>query len=190
MLFRSGKKIFLSLDLKSLDYKLHPKKKFETIEQAKGIDDLRMRIANLINAKDEIGEFYRKSFFSLFEFVSSKVGEIASDLLHIDEALEAGFGWEIGPFKTWDALGLKESIATMKAMGFSPAKWIDEMLVAGVSSFYKFENGSTYFYDPLTKSYNLAPNQNTNIALYPLRKEKTIWKNNGCNIIDIGEDVI
>ena len=185
-----GKTIYLSLDLKSFEYSLQKKNKFESIESAKGIDDTRQRIAMLMQAKDKAGDFFRKSFFSLFEFVSNKVNEISPDLFRIDEALEAGFGWELGPFKTWDAIGIKESIKAMESLEFKPAPWIYSMLESGNSSFYKFENGIGSYYNPNTNSYDLIPNQQSSVQLYPLRKEKTVWKNSGCNIIDIGEDVI
>jgi 3-hydroxyacyl-CoA dehydrogenase len=185
-----GKTIYLSLDLKSFEYILQKKNKFESIESAKGIDDTRQRIAMLIQAKDKAGDFFRKSFFSLFEFVSNKVNEISPDLFRIDEALEAGFGWELGPFKTWDAIGIKDSIKSMESLGFKPAPWIYSMLESGNNSFYKFENGIGSYYNPNTNSYDLIPNQQSSVQLYPLRKEKTVWKNSGCNIIDIGEDVI
>jgi 3-hydroxyacyl-CoA dehydrogenase len=185
-----GKTIYLSLDLKSFEYNLQKKNKFESIESAKGIDDTRQRIAMLIQAKDKAGDFFRKSFFSLFEFVSNKVNEISPDLFRIDEALEAGFGWELGPFKTWDAIGVKDSIKAMETLGFKPAPWIYSMLESGNNSFYKFENGVGSYYNPNTNSYDLIPNQQSSVQLYPLRKEKTVWKNSGCNIIDIGEDVI
>jgi 3-hydroxyacyl-CoA dehydrogenase len=185
-----GKTIYLSLDLKTFEYSLQKKNKFESIESAKGIDDTRQRIAMLMQAKDKAGDFFRKSFFSLFEFVSNKVNEISPDLFRIDEALEAGFGWELGPFKTWDAIGIKESIKAMESLEFKPAPWIYSMLESGNSSFYKFENGIGSYYNPNTNSYDLIPNQQSSVQLYPLRKEKTVWKNSGCNIIDIGEDVI
>jgi 3-hydroxyacyl-CoA dehydrogenase len=185
-----GKTIYLSLDLKSFEYSLQKKNKFESIESAKGIDDTRQRISMLMQAKDKAGDFFRKSFFSLFEFVSNKVNEISPDLFRIDEALEAGFGWELGPFKTWDAIGIKESIKSMESLGFKPAPWIYSMLESGNNSFYKFENGIGSYYNPNTNSYDLIPNQQSSVQLYPLRKEKTVWKNSGCNIIDIGEDVI
>ena len=62
------------------------------------------------------------------------------------------------------------------------------MLESGNSSFYKFENGIGSYYNPNTNSYDLIPNQQSSVQLYPLRKEKTVWKNSGCNIIDIGEE--
>lgn len=186
----NGKKIFLNLDLKTLEYGIKPKKKFETIEQAKGIDDLRDRIAYLLKSNDNIGDFYRKSFLKLFQYVSEKLNEISPDIFRIDDALEAGFGWELGPFKTWDAIGVENSLELMKDLSLSPAAWVIEMISAGNKSFYRFENGVGSYYNPTTKSYVVIPGQESNIQLYPLRKEKTVWKNNGCNIIDIGEEVI
>ncbi len=60
-------------------------------------------------ASDKAGEFYRKSFHALFAYVSHRIPEISDDLYKIDDALRAGFGWELGPFETWDAVGVKKA---------------------------------------------------------------------------------
>ena len=79
--------------------------------------------------------------------MSNRIPEISDELFRIDDAMRAGFGWELGPFETWDVLGVQQTIEAMKASGFAPAAWVDEMLSAGHTSFYKSENGKRLYYD-------------------------------------------
>lgn len=58
-----------------------------------------------------------------------------------------GFGWEYGPFETWDAIGLENSVMKMKEDGIPVPKWVDDMLANGFRSFYKQDNSVTSYYD-------------------------------------------
>ena len=94
------------------------KVKFATIGLAKQEDDVKKRLKILVAGKDKAGEFYRKSFYSTFAYVSHRIPEISDDLYKIDRALKAGFGWELGPFEMWDILGVEKTLAKMKEYGF------------------------------------------------------------------------
>ena len=59
----------------------------------------------LFAAKDKAGDFYRATFYQLFAYASNRIPEISDELYKIDAAMNAGFGWEMGPFEIWDALG-------------------------------------------------------------------------------------
>jgi len=185
-----GKTEILSLDLKTLEYRSQVKTKFATLESTKTIDDLRERMKILIQGKDQAGEFYRQSFFGLFRYVSERIPEIADELYKIDAAMEAGFGWELGPFESWDVFGVKNIVSAMEQTNMKAAPWVAEMLAHGVESFYKIENGKKYFYHIPTKKYELIPGQEAYTILHPIRKTNTVWSNSGCSIIDIGDDVI
>ena len=126
-----GKTEILSLDLKTLEYKPQKKTKYTTLDAAKAADDLKERIKILFSGKDKAGEFYRASFLSVFSYVSNRIPEISDELFRIDEAMKAGFGWEIGAFETWDALGVKEVVAAMESAGKKPAQWVYDMLKSG-----------------------------------------------------------
>lgn len=186
----SGKSEILSLDLKTLEYRTSEKVKFATLEQTKTVDDLRERMNILISGKDKAGDFYRASFYGLFRYVSERIPEISGDLYSIDAAMEAGFGWELGPFETWDTVGIKSNLSAMETAGMKPAAWIYEMLSAGIESFYKTEGGKKYCYDIASKGYKLIPGQEKYTSLRPLRANNTVWKNSGCDIIDLGDGVL
>lgn len=186
----NGKRVILSLDLETLEYKEKKKVRFSTLEQTKPIDDLIKRMPVLLSGKDKAGEFYRKSFYGLFRYVSNRIPEISDEIYKIDDALKAGFGWELGPFEAWDALGLDISIKSMEEMDIKPAKWVYQMLSEGKKSFYQIKEGKKYFYDQSQNEYSEIPGQGALISLENIRSSKTVWKNSDCTIVDLGEGII
>lgn len=185
-----GKKTILSLDLKTLEYKVQEQVKFDELTQAKEIDDLRSRIKILYHAKGAIGEFYREMFSDIFSYVSHRIPEISNETYRIDQAMKAGFGWELGPFEIWDAIGLEEACSQAKKIDRPIAPWVLKMQVQGHKSFYKNDIGSLHYFDSDTQKYKLLPDQKGLIDLYILKKSNTVWKNNIASLIDLGEDVL
>ncbi|TVT37267.1 3-hydroxyacyl-CoA dehydrogenase/enoyl-CoA hydratase family protein [Hymenobacter setariae] len=186
-----GKSEIHALDLNTLEYKPSQKVKFATLEMTKSIDKLADRFKVLVSGKDKAGEFYRLSFGSLFAYVSNRIPEIADQLYKIDDALRAGFGWELGPFETWDALGVQAGIDLAKAAGRTVAPWVEEMLAAGNTTFYKVENGARKFYDKESKAYQPVAGVENFIILDNLRASgKVLWKNAGASVIDLGDGIL
>src|SRR5690606_13508543 len=185
-----GKSEIHALNLSTLEYAPSQKVKFATLEMTKTIDDLKERMKVLINGQDKAGEFYRKSFFGLFAYVSNRIPEITDAIYKIDDALCAGFGWSLGPFANWDAVGVEKAVEEMEKMGISPNPWVKEMLAAGIKSFYKVEKGAKYYYDINSKSYQMVPGSDEVLSLETLREENTIWKNAGATIVDLGDGII
>lgn len=184
----NGEKEILVLNIKTLEYEPRQKPKFAGVEAAKPIEDVRKRIKMLLAAQDKAGEFYRHFHYSLFSYISHRIPEISDELYRIDDALLAGFGWETGAFETWDLLGITKTVDAMKAVGYQPARWVDEMISANFQCFYKIEKGRRYYYDIATKSYKPVPGEEAFIILNNY-SDKIIWKNSACKIYDIGEDV-
>ena len=185
----NGKSEILALDLVNLTYRSQVKAKLPLLDQLKNIDKLSDRIKLMWEARDQSGEFYRSSFISLFNYVSNHVPEIADELYRVDDALKAGFGWEMGPFELWDAVGVEETIQAMTVAGKPAAGWVTHMLQSGVKQFYKIENGLRYFYNQGNNAYEAVPGGQHIIVLDNLRA-KTVWKNSGCSLIDIGDCIL
>ena len=185
-----GKSEIQALNLSTLEYAPSQKVKFATLEMTKTIDDLKERMKVLINGQDKAGEFYRKSFFGLFAYVSNRIPEITDAIYKIDDALCAGFGWALGPFANWDAVGVEEAVNQMEKMDITPNPWVKEMLAAGIKSFYKVEKGAKYYYDIESKSYQMVPGSDEVLSLETLREENTVWKNAGATIVDLGDGII
>ncbi|MEO6882544.1 MAG: 3-hydroxyacyl-CoA dehydrogenase/enoyl-CoA hydratase family protein [Bacteroidia bacterium] len=187
---KDGKSEIQSLDLRTLEYKTSQKIKFATLESTKTIDNLNDRMKVLLAGKDKAGEFYRASFYGLFAYVSNRIPEISDEVYRIDSAMNAGFGWELGPFEAWDALGVSETVKAMESAGNKPAAWIYEMLKGGNTSFYKIENGQKKYYDIPTKTYKAIPGTENFILLENIRGTKTVWKNAGTTVTDIGDGIL
>lgn len=188
----NGKSEIHVLDLKTLTYSPSQKVKFATLEGTKTIDDLRERVKVLIKGKDKAGDFYRASFYGLFDYVSHRIPEITDDIYKIDDAMKAGFGWDLGPFEYWDALGVEETVTAMEAAGHTVAPWVKEMLQSGQKSFYEIKNGKPLYYDFVSSSKGMKqiPGTESYILLDHIRSNKTIWKNAGTSITDIGDGII
>lgn len=179
----------LTLDLKTLEYKPKAKAKFATLETTKTIDNLRERFKVLLAGKDKAGDFYRDCFYALFKYVSFRIPEISDELFRIDDAVCAGFGWELGPFETWDAVGIEKSIQSMEAAGYKPNQWVYDMLAAGNKTFYRVENGARQYYDIPSKSYKNIPGRDAFIILENL-SNNIVWKNADSKITDIGDGIL
>jgi len=186
----NGKKVFKALNLETLEYQEYPKARFDVVGQAKKIDDLRKRMQLLMSDKGKVGNFYRKSFYGLFQFVSNRIPEISDEVYKIDDGLRAGFGWQLGPFENWDAVGVAESVKAMEKDGVKPAQWVYDMLESGAASFYKVENGQKKYYDIPTKSYKIIPGTEAKLSLEILKATNVLWENKEASIIDLGDGVI
>ena len=143
---KNGSSEILVLNPSTLEYELRKKPKFATIETAKGIDDLKLRIKSLVAGQDKAGEFYRQFHYSLFSYISHRIPEISDEVYRIDDAMKAGFGWEIGAFETWDALGVEKTVKAMKDAGYTVASWVEVMFAKGINAFNKVEKGVTLCY--------------------------------------------
>jgi 3-hydroxyacyl-CoA dehydrogenase len=185
-----GSSEILVLDLKTLEYRSQNKVKFATLEMTKPIDDLKQRTKMLVMGQDKAGEFYRKLFGGLFAYVSNRLPEITDDLYKIDDALKAGFGWELGPFETWDIVGLDEGIKWLEAEGGKVGAWVEDMKSKGNSTFYKTEGGSKKYFNQNTGVYEVIPGTEDLILLDALRDENTVWKNSDTTIVHIGDGIL
>ncbi|MCA6448788.1 MAG: 3-hydroxyacyl-CoA dehydrogenase/enoyl-CoA hydratase family protein [Chitinophagaceae bacterium] len=183
----AGKEI-LTLNLQTMEYGPRSKPKFASIDAAKPVEDLKQRIKMLSASPDKAGEFYRQFHFSLFSYISHRIPEISDEIYRLDDAMMAGFGWEIGAFESWDTLGAAKTVEAMKAAGYSVAAWVDEMLASGATSFYKVESGKRMYYDLSSKTYKSLPGGDAFIILNH-HADKLVWKNSTCRLYDIGDGV-
>lgn len=171
-----GGKDIQVLNLETMEYEPRKKAKFATLEAAKPIEDLKTRLKALVTGQDKAADFYRQFHYALFSYISHRVPEISDEIYRIDDAMMAGFGWEIGAFESWDVMGLARTTEAMKKAGFTVAPWIDEMIANGISSFYKTENGKRLCYDVSSRSYKSLPGGDAFIVMKNFRKPVDLEK--------------
>ena len=183
-----GEKEILTLNLSTQQYEPKKKIKFATIEAAKPVDDLKTRLKMLVQGQDKAGEFYRLFHYGLFSYISHRIPEISDHIYQVDDAMMAGFGWEIGAFESWDVLGVESTTRKMKEAGFPVAPWVNDMLQKGVQTFYKIENGKRLYYNVSKGSYSPVPGEDAFIVMKNF-ENSTIWKNSACRLYHLGDDV-
>lgn len=186
----AGKSEIQSLSFDDLTYKTAVKRKFDTIAKARAIDGVSERMKVLYTGKDEAGAFYRYIFHQLFAYVSRRIPEISDSVFQIDDAMRAGFGWELGPFEIWDAIGVSEVCENMKSENISYDKWVDEMLSGGIHSFYEMVDGSPAGYKPQLKKSIVIPGTSDILKLKYLKPNHTVWENAGASIVDLGDGIL
>jgi 3-hydroxyacyl-CoA dehydrogenase len=180
---KQGKDI-LELDPNTLEYGPRKKLKTASVELSKQEKGLANKMKALVYADDRAGQLLWNILSPVLTYSANLLGTIADDIVAIDRAMKWGFGWEMGPFETWDAIGLKKSVSKMNDV---PA-WISEMLDNGNESFYKEEEGKLYFYQ--NGDYKEVVENPKVINLKRLKKVKgVIKKNSGASLIDLGDGV-
>jgi 3-hydroxyacyl-CoA dehydrogenase len=185
-----GKSEILTLDLKTLEYRSAIKAKFASLEAVKSIDDLKKRTKALFSSQDKAGEFYRKLFGGLFAYVSNRIPEISDEIYKIDDALKAGFGWELGPFETWDILGVEGGLKLIEEAGCKPAQWVLDFNATNQKTFYTQCEGKKYFYNQIAQENQVIPGTEGLIILDSLRDTHTVWENSDVSIIDLGDGIL
>ena len=188
--YKDEKRNSFSLRLDTLEYAPTGKPKFASLDAAKKVENLQDKVNAFIKADDKGAQMVKRSLAGLFAYVSNRVPEISDVLYAVDDALRAGFAWEIGPFQYWDIVGVQKGIELAEADGLTISAWVKEMLAAGNTSFYKIENGVKKYYDQQSKSYKTIPGAESFIILENLRANKPVWKNSGGTLHDIGDGVL
>jgi 3-hydroxyacyl-CoA dehydrogenase len=183
-----GEKEILTLNLSTQQYEPKKKSKFATVETAKPVDDLKARLKMVVQGQDKAGEFYRLFHYGLFSYISHRIPGISDHIYQADDAMMAGFGWEIGAFESWDVLGVESTAKKMKEAGFSVAPWVEDMLRKGNQSFYKIENAKRLCYNVSTGTYTSIPGEEAFIVMKNF-ENSTIWKNSACRLYHLGDDV-
>ncbi|OLE54047.1 MAG: 3-hydroxyacyl-CoA dehydrogenase [Acidobacteria bacterium 13_1_20CM_3_53_8] len=179
-----------TLDVASLEYRPQEKIKLPALDMTKNIEDTRERIKTLVWNKDRVGQFLWKTFSRTFRYAANRIPEIADTIVEVDRAMRWGFGWELGVFETWDAIGVEKSVARMREEGQSIPEIVGKMLDAGATSFYKSEAGQQFYFDFASLQYVPLYDPPGTIILKSV-KDRTgvIKKNAGASLLDIGDGV-
>ncbi len=185
-----GAKEIWTLDHASFNYRAPQKPKLPALDAAKNVERLPERIKSLVYGTDRVGAFLWKTFSRTFLYAANRIPEIADNIVDADRAMRWGFGWELGVFETWDAIGVEKSVARMRDEGMKIPANVEAMLANGASVFYKSENGTESYYDFATNAYKPV-RQPAGVIILKNEKErgKVVKKNAGASLIDIGDGV-
>src|SRR3712207_3518255 len=190
---RDGKTVFDVIDLGTFEH--HPPENPEVAiaEEAQRQGNLGARLRFLVAKADEDrhARYMRDTLLPYMAYASRRVPEISDTLEDVDHAMEWGFGHETGPFRTWDLLGVKETVGRMDSMGIEVAGWVREMLDGGDESFYKKEGSRELAFSPVKGEYQPVREDPMVISLERLREEgEEIARNDSASILDLGDGVL
>jgi 3-hydroxyacyl-CoA dehydrogenase len=188
----SGKRLILVRDWQTGEYKPKDKPKFGSIGAARGYEEPGKRMKAMVYGKDPGAELAWKCTADTLIYSANRLPEIADDIVNIDRAMRWGFAWDLGPFESWDAIGVAKSVKKMEAEGWTVPAWVNEMLAAGRKSFYAWEDGRHTYWCPLDKVAKPVPFSDRWFFIPDLKKDKSvvIKKNMSCDLLDMGDGVM
>ncbi|WP_027091191.1 3-hydroxyacyl-CoA dehydrogenase/enoyl-CoA hydratase family protein [Cohnella thermotolerans] len=177
-----------SLDLASLEYRPQKKPASGALEAAKLAKGAREKTKALLGAGDRYSAFTWRLLKQVLVYSAEKLGEIADSIREIDDAMRWGFNWELGPFETWDAIGLVPSVQRMEAEGTAVPEWVKAWIAAGHTSFYRKRDGALFYASQ--GDYKRLEALPEAISLAALKEEgKTVRSNAGASLVDIGDGI-
>lgn len=180
----------LALDLKDFEYKPLKNPKNDVVRVAKGYQKAKDRIAVMCGGDTPVHRFCQKLMISTAAYSLNRVGEIADDILTIDNAMKWGFNREVGPIEVLDIFGLEKSMEMMTQMGIKIPELLKE-IQKNTGAIYKSKNGIESCYDPQTKEMKVIPQRKDVINLAVLkREEKIVRENLSTRLIDLGDGVL
>ncbi|MCH7612375.1 MAG: 3-hydroxyacyl-CoA dehydrogenase/enoyl-CoA hydratase family protein [Candidatus Marinimicrobia bacterium] len=181
----------LSIDLKTGEYGPQKKVRFDGIRLAKDYTSTAGKIKALAYSDDKAGKFFWETLARGLIYSANRIPEISDDIINIDNAIKWGFGWQLGPFEGWDAIGVQESVDKMLAENRKVPQWVLDMLAGGRSCFYETNNGVKTYYDVLSGESKPVPTAEKKINLN-LKKSagNLIKKNWSASLIDLGDGVL
>ena len=144
----------------------------------------------MLEADDKAANLVKALTYQSFQYASSIIPEVADTVKPIDDAVRWGFMHEAGPFETWDMLGVKETVKKMKAAGYPAAKWVNEMLKAGVETFYQYDkNGEKIGVYDVAKGKYVKTRCKKPAGMVVLKQQKVVAENMGATLRDMGDGV-
>ena len=190
---RDGKTVFDVIDLDTFEHHPPENPEIPIAGETQKQGNLGAQLRFLIDKADEDrhARYVRDTLLPYMAYASRRVPEISDALEDVDHAMEWGFGHQTGPFRTWDLLGVRETVGRMDSMGIEVAGWVREMLDGGDESFYKQEDGRELAYSPVKGEYEEVREDPMAISLERLREEgKEIARNDSASILDLGDGVL
>jgi len=186
-----GKSVIQSLDLATFEYVESRKARFSELEAVRALDDVRERFPAILATRGKAAAFTWRTTSRTLAYAAWRVGEIADGPKPIDDAMRWGFGWSLGPFEIWDALGFAATAARMKQDGIALPAWVEGMLAAGADRFYRVEGGVLHAWDPDAGEHRAVPADPGKISLTLLVDAgREIKRNAGASLIDLGDGVL
>jgi len=180
-----------SVDFKTGEYTPQEKVRFDCFRIAKDRQKLPDKLKALCYGDDRGSKYFWEITAKTLIYSANRIPEISDDIVNIDNAMKWGFGWEKGPFESWDAIGVQKSVDRMKTEGKKVPSWILDMLESGRDTFYTTENGEQTYWCPIEKHpVTIKSNPKViNLAIYKTGN-KTLKRDLSASVNDLGDGIL
>jgi 3-hydroxyacyl-CoA dehydrogenase len=192
-----GESAILTLDPQTMEYRPQQKARFASIEAGKAVEDTRERLRMLTKPvlegqnADKAQKFIWGLLSEMCLYAARRIPEISDSIVDVDRAMRWGFGWELGPFEIWDAVGVAAMVAQLEKQGQVMPPLVKQLLASGKKSFYESAQGETSYLDLAANTFKAVPQPAGILILKSLKdRGKEIEKNSGASLIDLGDGVI
>ena len=184
----AGKSEILTLDPTTMEYRAQEKVRFDAIGAARKAETSAESAKIVTNSPDKAGQFVWKVTADVLIYAANRVGEVADDVVNIDRAMRWGFGWEQGPFESWDTLGVAATVERMEAEGRVVPAWVKQMLASGRTSFYERVSGERTYWDRAVKP---VPQGKGQLFLDDVRaRGGELDRNASASLLDLGDGIL
>ncbi|CAH0120439.1 MULTISPECIES: 3-hydroxyacyl-CoA dehydrogenase/enoyl-CoA hydratase family protein [unclassified Paenibacillus] len=178
----------LALRPETMEYAPRSNISSASLTAAKAAKGAPAKLQAFLSTPDRYSELAWNILKRVLVYAADKLGEIADTVADIDLAMKWGFNWQLGPFETWDAIGVRQSVAKMESEGMNVPAWVKEWLAAGHETFYEERNDMRFYVH--RNEYKGMETKPESISLAALKRQnKTIRSNPGASLIDLGDDV-
>ena len=181
----------LVLDPESLEYRSRRKAEYPSLAEAKDIPDIAERLRALIRSDDRAGQLVWKTLSGEMVYAANRIPEISDDIVTIDNAMKWGFNWELGPFETWDALGVETVAARLEAEGRTVPELAGMVLDTPGKRFYRRRAIVSYFDRPSRDYLPLgAPDGVVLLSSLGEQKGRVVRRSPRTRLMDLGDGVL
>lgn len=198
----NGEGEIFALDVTTMEYRPRQKVRFASLEMGRAAahagggarEQLRAIVGDEIEkgkSGDKAAEFLWRSLRATCMYAAGRVPEIAESVVDVDRAMRCGYGWGLGPFEMWDALGVEALIDGMERNCTAPPPLVVKLLESGRKTFYESGNGATAYFDLVSASPKAVPEREGVIILRALRERgRVVESNSGASLVDLGDGVV
>ncbi|MDO9265165.1 MAG: 3-hydroxyacyl-CoA dehydrogenase NAD-binding domain-containing protein [Desulfosalsimonadaceae bacterium] len=172
------------------EYEEYGKVEFPCLDAAKKAATTAEKLQAVVYGDDKGAKYAWKVAVAGFIYSANRIPEISDTIVEIDNAMKWGYNFEMGPFESWDAIGVAKSVAKMEAEGMTVPANVKKMLASGATSFYKLEGSKRMYFDFASDSYKEIKTSPKAIVLADLRANGKVVKSvPSCSLIDLGDGV-
>ncbi|MGH2344375.1 MAG: 3-hydroxyacyl-CoA dehydrogenase family protein, partial [Chloroflexota bacterium] len=184
-----GSEIYV-LDPATMEYRPREKTRFDSVGAVRNLPDAADRVRGLVEGDDVAARFAREVTLDLLAYSARRVPEISDSIADVDDVMRWGFRWELGPFETFDALGVANVSRLFDQSGRGVPPLVRDVLEHGNGQFYEERNGTRSVYVPTDHVKHALPSSPTDLTVRRLLKHGAVVRENAsARLLDLGEGV-